>query len=38
VPLFQIWQPASEIELQGLGLEDERYATGDLGGAGSRPD
>jgi hypothetical protein len=38
VPLFQIWQPASEIELQGIRLEDERYATGDLGGAGSRPD
>lgn len=38
VPLFQIWQPAGELELQGLQIEEERYATGDLGGAGSRPE
>jgi hypothetical protein len=38
VPLFQLWQPASEIELQGLHIEDERYASGDLGGVGSRPE
>jgi hypothetical protein len=38
VPLFQLWQPASEIELQGIHLEEERYATGDLGGIDSRPD
>jgi hypothetical protein len=45
-PLFQIWQPASEIELQGLEVAapgepagtSERYRTGDLGGAGSRPE
>lgn len=35
-PLFQVWQPASELELQGIDVE--RYATGDLGGADSRPD
>jgi hypothetical protein len=38
VPLFQIWQPHSEIELQGISLESERSATGDLGGVGSRPE
>jgi hypothetical protein len=38
VPLFQLWQPLTEIELQGIRLEAERFATGDLGGAGSRPD
>jgi hypothetical protein len=37
-PLFQLWQPLSEVELQGIRLTEERYATGDLGGAGSRPD
>jgi hypothetical protein len=36
-PLFQVWQPASELELQGIDLE-QRYATGDLGGADSRPE
>ncbi|MGH7448158.1 MAG: hypothetical protein ACRELT_11390 [Longimicrobiales bacterium] len=36
-PLFQIWQPASEVELQGLVME-QRYATGDPGGPGSRPE
>jgi hypothetical protein len=38
VPLFQIWQQYSEVELQGIPLEAERSATGDLGGAGSRPE
>jgi hypothetical protein len=38
VPVFQMWQPASEIELQGIPLEEERRATGDLGGVGSRPE
>jgi hypothetical protein len=38
VPLFQIWQPLSELELQGIPLEEERRATGDLGGVGSRPE
>jgi hypothetical protein len=38
VPLFQVWQPYSEVELQGLPLGEERSATGDLGGAGSRPE
>lgn len=38
VPTFQVWQPASEIELQGIPLEEERGLTGDLGGAGSRPE
>jgi hypothetical protein len=38
VPLFQLWQPLTEIELQGIHLEEERYATGDLGGVDSRPD
>lgn len=46
VPLFQVWQPHSEIELQGLempvtgqpGAASERYSTGDLGGADSRPE
>ncbi|MBR9988926.1 MAG: hypothetical protein KFH98_04175 [Gemmatimonadetes bacterium] len=37
-PLFQVWQPASELELQGIDIEKERYATGDLGGVGSRPE
>jgi hypothetical protein len=36
-PLFQVWQPASELELQGIAV-DERYTTGDLGGADSRPE
>ena len=36
-PLFQVWQPASELELQGIDVE-QRYATGDLGGADSRPE
>jgi hypothetical protein len=35
VPLFQIWQPLSEIELGGI--HEEREATGDLGGEVSRP-
>jgi hypothetical protein len=38
VPLFQIWQPLSELELQGIPIEEERRATGDLGGVGSRPE
>jgi hypothetical protein len=38
VPLFQVWQPYSELELQGISLEAERRATGDLGGVGSRPE
>jgi hypothetical protein len=38
VPLFQLWQPLTEIELQGIVVEGERYATGDLGGVGSRPE
>lgn len=37
VPLFQVWQPLSEVELQGIAIE-ERRATGDLGGVGSRPE
>ncbi|CAN5888206.1 polysulfide reductase NrfD [soil metagenome] len=37
VPTFQIWQPLSEIELQGIAVQ-ERSMTGDLGGAGSRPE
>ena len=36
-PLFQTWQPASELELQGIAVE-QRYATGDLGGPDSRPE
>ncbi|MEX0907037.1 MAG: hypothetical protein WD054_01810 [Gemmatimonadota bacterium] len=42
-PVFQVWQPPTEIELQGVErpLEphgvSERYATGDLGGADPRP-
>jgi hypothetical protein len=38
VPLFQMWQPLSELELQGIPIEEERRATGDLGGVGSRPE
>jgi hypothetical protein len=38
VPLFQVWQPLSELELQGIPIEEERRATGDLGGVGSRPE
>jgi Ni/Fe-hydrogenase subunit HybB-like protein len=40
VPLFHLWQPPTELELQGIevSLEEERYHTGDLGGAGSVPD
>lgn len=38
VPIFQMWQPLSEIELQGLHVEEERSMTGDLGGVGSRPE
>lgn len=39
-PTFQVWQPLSEIELEGvpMSLGGERYATGDLGGADSRPE
>ncbi|CAN5654901.1 hypothetical protein BH23GEM10_BH23GEM10_00600 [soil metagenome] len=45
-PLFQIWQPLSELELQGIAAPEtrsqegtsERYMTGDLGGADSRPE
>ncbi|HEX2167481.1 MAG TPA: hypothetical protein VHG09_09655 [Longimicrobiales bacterium] len=36
-PLFQVWQPASELELQGVDIE-ERYETGHIGGPGSRPE
>jgi hypothetical protein len=35
VPLFQLWQPLSEIEL--AGIQGEREATGDLGGEVARP-
>jgi hypothetical protein len=38
VPLFQVWQPLSEVELRGLHIEEERRLTGDLGGADSRPE
>jgi hypothetical protein len=38
VPTFQIWQPLSELELHGIAVEEERRLTGDLGGAGSRPE
>jgi hypothetical protein len=38
VPLFQMWQPLGELELQGIPIEEERRATGDLGGVGSRPE
>lgn len=34
-PLFQVWQPLSELELAGLQVEQE--TTGDLGGEVSRP-
>jgi len=39
MPMFQVWQPAGELELQGVQVvQGQRYAAGDLGGAGSRPD
>jgi hypothetical protein len=38
VPLFQVWQPLGELELQGIPIGEERRATGDLGGVGSRPE
>jgi hypothetical protein len=38
VPLFQLWQPLSEVELQGVHVEEERSMAGDLGGVGSRPE
>jgi hypothetical protein len=37
VPLFQMWQPLSEIELQGMRVEEDRALVGDLGGVESRP-
>jgi hypothetical protein len=38
VPMFQVWQPLGELELQGVEVvEGQRYAAGDLGGARQHP-
>jgi hypothetical protein len=38
VPLFQVWQPPARSSCRAFPLEEERRATGDLGGVDSRPD